>query len=98
MNPLLEKQTAEVRTLLEELASLIEAKASRYKAQDKENRQLQQTFFEQKKRISVLETIETDFDALTGETERLRAQRRELALGLRELLRHTRALGNYFQK
>ena len=92
MNPILQKQFETVKNQLASLQSILEDNAEEVAKQHSEKEELLQEKWRQRKRVTTLERIEDDYDAVEDENNKYRAERLEIRDSLTQIVQLSKAL------
>ena len=94
MHPLLEAKIEQIDRQLDALHEALKARREELAKQHKEKEELLQEQWSQRKRMTTLNRLSKDYDALEAENKRFQAERKRLRDGLRSILKLTKSLRN----
>ncbi len=94
MHPLLEKKIEQIDGQLAGLRETLEANRDELAKQHEEKEDLLQEQWRHRKRMTTLDRLAKDYDALEAENKRFRAERKRMRDGLAAILRLTKSLRN----
>lgn len=92
MNPLLQKQFDTVKNQLASLHEVLDKNAEEVAKQHAEKEELLQEKWRQRKRVTTLERIEKDYDAVEDENIKYREERLEIRDSLTQIVQLSKAL------
>lgn len=92
MNPLIKKRVEQLNASVEALAETLERNRAEVLKQHEEKEELLQEQWRQRKRMTALDHVAQEYDALEAENRRYAEERKEMRTALTGLLSKTRAL------
>ena len=97
MNPLLKKKLGQVQKQVGELQGILEENRKDVIQQHKEKEDLLQAKWSERKRVTTLDRIAKDYDALDEQNRAYERERKEIKERLGRLIRFTKALHNAYR-
>ncbi len=97
MNPLLKKKLEHVQQQVNDLQGVLEENREDVIQQHKEKEDLLQAKWSERKRVTTLDRIAKDYDALDEQNKTYEAERKEIKEGLGRVIRFTKALHNAYK-
>lgn len=97
MNPLLKKRLARIQGQMAELEEVLEENREDVQQQHLEKEKLLQAKWEGLKRVTTLDRIARDYDALDDQNKVYDRERKEIKERLARVLRFTKALHNAYR-
>ena len=97
MNPLLKKKLGQVQKQVGELQGILEENRKDVIQQHKEKEDLLQAKWSERKRVTTLDRIAKDYDALHEQNRAYERERKEIKERLGRLIRFTKALHNAYR-
>ena len=92
MNPILQKQFETLERQVQQLRDVLEKNAEELQKQHGEKEDLLQEKWRQRKELTTLNRIATDYDDVEGENEQYREERKEIREDLSKIMHLTKAL------
>lgn len=97
MNPLLKKKLEHVRQQVNDLQGVLEENREDVIQQHKEKEDLLQAKWSERKRVTTLDRIAKDYDALDEQNKTYESERKEIKERLGRVIRFTKALHNAYK-
>jgi chromosome segregation ATPase len=92
MNPILQKQFENLEHQVQQLRDVLAKNSEELQKQHGEKEDLLQEKWRQRKELTTLNRIASDFDAVDGENEQYREERKEIREDLSKIMHLTKAL------
>ena len=92
MNPILQKQFENLEQQVQQLRDVLAKNSEELQKQHGEKEDLLQEKWRQRKELTTLNRIASDFDAVDGENEQYREERKEIREDLSKIMHLTKAL------
>ena len=92
MNPILQKQFENLEHQVQQLRDVLAKNSEELQKQHGEKEDLLQEKWRQRKELTTLNRIASDFDAVDGENEQNREERKEIREDLSKIMHLTKAL------